>query len=206
MGSRRPPFRAAAVAAALLVAALPLSAHKTQVAGRYRLTIGWGDEPAFTGSRNFVSVMVTDAGGSAITDRDSSLAVEISFGEQRLTVPLRSAADRAGEFRAWLVPTRAGTYTFHITGKIKEQAIDITSTCSDTTFDCVVDAADIQFPARDPSVGQLADRINRSLPRADRAIDTAARAQTTAFVALGTAFIAVAAAFGLGLRRRRQRD
>jgi hypothetical protein len=176
-------------------------AHETKAVDQIRLTIGWGDEPAFTGFKNFVSVAVSDAAGAPVTDPGGSLAVEVSFGDERIVLPLLPAGERRGEFRAWLVPTRPGTYTFHITGRIKGQTVDATSTCSDRTFDCVTDISEAQFPVKDPSPGQIADRISRELPRAERALDTAARAQIIAIAATCGAVLALAVAIGLGTRR-----
>jgi hypothetical protein len=176
-------------------------AHETKAVDQIRLTIGWGDEPAFVGFKNFVSVAVSDAAGAPVTDPGGSLAVEVSFGDERIVLPLLPAGERRGEFRAWLVPTRPGSYTFHITGRMKGQTVDATSTCSDRTFDCVTDISEVQFPVKDPSTGQLADRISRELPRAERALGTAARAQVIAIAAMCGAVLAVAIAIGLGVRK-----
>jgi hypothetical protein len=109
-----------------------------------------------------------------------------------------------GRFRASLVPTRAGTYAFHVTGTVKGQAVDVRSTCSESTFHCVSDASDLQFPAKDPSTGQLAESIGRALPRAERALDTAAGARRLALVAVAVAGLALVVAVVLGARKGRQ--
>ena len=114
---------------------------------------------------------------------------------------LLPARGQPGKFRAWLVPTRPGTYTFHITGTAKGQPIDMTSTCSPETFACVADVSDIQFPVKDPSAGQLADRLSRELPRAEAAMETATGARTLAFAGLAGAVIALGAAIGFGVRK-----
>jgi hypothetical protein len=185
--------------AALLAASA--GAHDRKQAGAVTLVIGWGDEPAFSGSRNSVDVDVADARGAAVADPGASLSVDVVFGSERISLPLAAAPDRPGRYRAWLVPTRAGTYTFHVAGTIRGQAIDVTTTCSDTTFACVADVSDVQFPAKDPSAGQLADRISRALPRADRAIEDAAAARTIGLTAIGVAALALAASIGIGVRR-----
>jgi hypothetical protein len=185
------------------VLSIPLVAHDAHVVGPYRLEIGWGDEPAFTGIRNSVVVEITDAaGGGPVEDLGGgSLSAEVSFGSERVVVPLEPVWGHRHEHRAWILPTRPGTYTFHITGKVKDQPIDISSTCSEKTFDCVRNSTEIQFPAKDPSIGQLAERIDRSLPRADRALESAARARTVAFSAIAVSALALIAAIGISLRR-----
>ncbi|HEV8337409.1 MAG TPA: hypothetical protein VGR67_13415 [Candidatus Polarisedimenticolia bacterium] len=192
------------MAALLLAAPMAASAHETQSVAAFRLTIGWGDEPVFSGLKNSVEVDVADAAGRPVTDPGGSLSAEISFGNQRIVLPLQPAGERPGKFRAWLVPTRSGSYTFHITGSLKGQAIDATSTCSDRTFDCVADASEIQFPAKDPSAGQLAERLGRELPRAQRALDAAASARTLAIVGIAVAALALVGALGLGARKGRK--
>ena len=190
--------------AIVLMLSAAVAAHEKQVVGQYRLTIGWGDEPAFTGSKNYVSVAVSDTAGTPIADLSGSLSVEISFGDERLMLPLRPAWQRPGEFRAWLVPTRSGTYTFHITGTVRGQKIDTMSTCSDKTFDCVSDVSEMQFPVRDPSAGQLAESVSRALPRAERAVDTAAGARRMAIAAIVVAVLALVATIGVGVREARR--
>ena len=171
------------------------TAHERKIAGQYQLVIGWGDEPAFSGMRNAVEIDLADRAGKPVTDLGGgSLSVEVIYGDQRVTLPLRPAREPQGKFSAWLVPTRAGTYTFHISGTIKGEPIDISSTCSDTTFACVADVAELHFPAKDPSAGQLADRISRELPRAEQAASTAGVARLIAFAGIVLAAVALAVA------------
>ncbi len=173
------------------------SAHERKEFGQLHLTIGWEAEPVYSGCTNAVDVMVFDASNVPVTDAGGSLSVEVSFGDERNVWPLLPVGGRPGAFRAPLVPTRAGTYTFHITGTLKGQAIDARSTCSDETFDCVIDISEIQFPVKDPSAAQLAERVSRALPRAERA-------QKFAIAALAISALALAAAIGLGVQRGRQ--
>jgi hypothetical protein len=163
--------------------------------------VGWGEEPAFSGFRNFVEVDVADATGRPVADLGGTLSVEVSFGDERISLPLLPDRGQPGKFRAWLVPTRPGTYSFHITGTVKGQSIDMTSTCSPETFACVAEVSEIQFPVRDPSAGQLADRISRELPRAEAALETASGARTLAMAGLAGAIIALGAAIGFGVRK-----
>jgi hypothetical protein len=192
---------ASIVALALgVVVSTTAAAHERKIVGRYHLVIGWGDEPAFSGIKNAVEIDLTDSAATPVTELGGgTLSVEVIYGDQRVTLPLRPVRQPPGKFRAWLVPTRAGAYTFHIIGTIRGEAIDVSSTCSDTTFACVSDVADVQFPARDPSPGQLADRLDRGLPRAEDAASAAGVARVSAFAAMALAAIAIAVAIS---RRR----
>ena len=182
--------------------AIAVDAHDAHVAGPYRLVIGWHEEPAFTGIRNTVAVEITETGKGLLAD-PASLTVEVSFGADRVVLPLNPDPARRHVFQASLVPTRAGTYTFHITGKIKNQSVDITTTCSEKTFDCVADGSEIQFPVKDPPAGQIAERLERSLPRAQVALESARRAQAIAVSAVAVAGIALLSAV-LSLKRARK--
>ena len=186
---------------AVLAFVVPVTAHEKKVAGALDLVIGWGEEPAFTGARNSVIVTVADQHGP-LKEPAASLSVEIVFGSERMTLPLEPVFNSPHEFRAWLVPTRAGTYTFHVTGKVRGQGIDVTSTCGEKTFHCVEEASGIQFPVKDPSAGQLADRIDRAMPRAELATETAADARLLAIAAMGVSIVGLATAIFVSLRRR----
>jgi hypothetical protein len=186
----------------LLVCVSPATAHEKKVVGDVQLSIGWGSEPAFSGSRNSIDVDILDRAGKPLPAAGTSLSVQVSFGQQNVTLPVLPAGDHPGRYRAWLVPTRAGTYTFRIFGTLKGQAFETSSTCSPKTFDCVVDPADMQFPARDPSTAELADRFGRSLPRAERAIETATRAWWLAAAAMLLSACVLAALAANALRAR----
>jgi len=190
-------LRATGVFVAVMLAGVAsASAHERKTSGPYTLTIGWGDEPAFTGFRNAVELDVVETAGGAVPDlTGAAMTVDVSFGDQHVALPLRPVFRQPGKLRAFLLPTRAGTYSFHFSGTIKGLAIEATSTCSDTTFACVADAAAIQFPAKDPSTGQLAERMDRTLPRADAASSGASVARTIAIAAFIVAVLALALAF-----------
>jgi len=191
--------RATSAIALTALAAAGVSAHEKKSVGPVVLTIGWSDEPPLTGVRNAVEVAVADTAGAPVVDPAASLTVQITFAGEQTTLPLVAEARQPGRYRAWLIPTRAGTYAFHVSGTIRHQPIDVTSTCSDKTFECVADAADLQFPARDPSPAQLAERVARSLPRADESTRRAAIAE---WLAVGAILLA-AASVAITLARAR---
>jgi hypothetical protein len=198
---RRSCAAALALGVLLIGGASPARAHEKKSVGPFLLTIGWGDEPAFAGLKNTIEVHVAGPPGVPLKDTAASLAVEISFGDQRMVLPLARSAERPGTFDAAIIPTRAGTYSLRVTGKLGDQSVDLTSTCSDKTFDCVVDAAAVQFPAKDPPAGQLADGLSRALPRAERALEAAARARLAGFAALALAALALVVSIGSAKRR-----
>jgi hypothetical protein len=218
--SRRPrraaPVRAAAALAAGalgLAAVQPALAHVVKPFGPYSIALGWLHEPAFVGVDNAVQVLVKDAKGNAFTGiTDKDLTVDVSLGSQAMkTQPLVPSADpdtglgTPGEYEMHFIPTAPGNYTFHIHGAVSGTPVDETATASDTTFATVTDDSDVEFPAKVPSTGELATRLDRVSTRVDdlqrsqppNAMPLASIALVAALF-LGGAGIAV----GLGARRR----
>jgi len=211
--ARSMTFLLAAAAVMAGAAVAPASAHETRAGGPIRFVVGWGDEPTYTGFKNSVQVTISEASGAPVTDLGDTLTVEVIKGEDKTTLPLVpnfrvGAFGTPGDYRAWLTPTRPGGYTFHLIGTVRGQKVDETFTSSKTTFNDVEDVTSIAFPAKDPSTGQLATRIDREVPRLEAALqeaeDQAASAQTLALVgvAVGTAGL-LSAAGALVVARRR---
>jgi hypothetical protein len=179
------------------------SAREKLAAGAVQLTIGWGEEPAFAGSRNSISLELSDASDAPLADPGARLSVEVTFGDRRVSLPLLPTG-QPGRFRAWILPTRAGSYAFRIAGSFKSESIDITSVCSEKTFSCVIDPADIHFPEKDSTPAQLADWTARAQPRMDRALDDASEARRFSFASLALAIVALGVAVSRRARRSRK--
>jgi hypothetical protein len=150
----------------VLMGAVAAGAHERRQVGSYVMRVGWADEPTFAGIKNAVQLLLSDASGKPFTDIPEDLKVEVIFGTQK-TAPLPLVAafgkrsGQPGDFRAAVIPTRPGNYTFHFVGMLKGQRIDQAFTSSETTFDPVEEAAAIEFPAKDPSSGELAEKLDR---------------------------------------------
>ncbi|HEX3630323.1 MAG TPA: hypothetical protein VHW91_07625 [Candidatus Dormibacteraeota bacterium] len=176
MRNRFIPFRlapAAAIAAGLLVAVVvPASAHEVRTVGAYQFTVGWLHEPAYADEQNAVQFLLSDTRGNPVTDLGDTLKVEIVY--QGLKMPAQALVPtfdpdtglgRQGEYLASVIPTAPGNYTFHFTGSIKGQAVDQSFTSSDSTFDPVKEPTAVEFPAQDPTRGQISQKLNKLDPR-----------------------------------------
>jgi hypothetical protein len=145
------------------------SAHVVEHAGPYTLEIGWQHEPTFVGEANGVQLIVHDRAGKPVTDlkgddvkvvvstagqQTGELAFEPGFDAEEMEGPL-------GEYDAAILPTAPGEYTFHITGAIHGQKVDITVTSGDETFDSIKGTADIEFPAKLPTLTEISTRLDR---------------------------------------------
>jgi hypothetical protein len=156
----------------LSLLAVPAAAHEERTIGkgRYHVEVGFGDEPAYQGEKNSVILLLNNAAGKPVVDLGDSLKVEVSTGSNppmplRLEPNFGAGGDGTpGDYRAWFVPTAPGTYTFHFTGSVKGQKVDERFTSSPTTFDEVQDPAGVQYPAKEPTGGQLSQRLDREVP------------------------------------------
>jgi hypothetical protein len=238
--TRRRAALRAGVAAAAAVAALAIpahvSAHTIQPAGQYKLAIGWQHEPTYVGIENAVQVIITGPDGKPFTgfpSTGSGLKVAVSFGKpgggtlpSTAPLDLNPTADpdtglgMPGETVASIVPTAAGDYTFHVTGTLGTQNVDITVTSGDTTFNTVKTTDAVQFPNKEQPISNIEAAVTRAQGRADAVGTTASQAAADAQSAKDSAnralvigLLALVAGVGLGgaglafgLRARRGRE
>lgn len=153
----------------------PALAHEERHVGRYHFLVGFGDEPAYAGLKNSVALILSDADEKPVTELGDSLKVEVIFGDQKLELALEPNFEvgefgTPGDYRGWFFPTRPGAYTFHFFGSIGNQEIDESFSSSPSTFSEVSDPAQVEFPVKDPTVAQVAQRIDREVPRLGNAI------------------------------------
>ena len=200
---------AVALATAGLLLATPAFAHTTKDAGPYKLTFGWRNEPAYTGTPNAVQLFVKDAKGNPVDDlgtKGLTVAVTTGTGATAKTsspMTLTSAFDpdtglgTHGEFDAPILPTAAGTYTLHITGDITGTAVDVSAASSDKTFADVTDPTAIEFPVQTQTLPQLSSAITTLQGRVASAQSAAAAAKSSATSSRTVAIIAVAVVLGL---------
>jgi hypothetical protein len=171
---------AAAATAVALVAVVPASAHEVRTVGAYEFTVGWLHEPAYADEQNAVQFILKDSKGNPVDNLGDTLKVEVIYQTQKMPALSPTATwdpdtglGMHGEYLASLIPTRAGNYTFHFTGAVNGQAVDQSFTSSPTTFDAVKEPAAVEFPAQDPTRGQISQKLDRIDPRITAAQATA---------------------------------
>jgi len=159
----------------------PALAHEHRTVGSVRMTVGWVDEPTYSGLKNAVQLFLADASKKPISGADDTLKVQVVFGTQKTAaLPLVESGTRPGEYETAIIPTRPGTYTFHFVGSVNGRPIDESFTSSETTFDPVTEASAIEFPAKDPSISEIAGLVTRVATRVDAGNAASAQAATTA--------------------------
>jgi len=206
-------------AALVFMSAGAAFAHEARDVGQYKVEVGWVNEPTYTGYPNGVALFLNDANDQPITDLGDTLKVEVSFGDEKsgpldLEPAFSDEEGTKGQYNADLIPTRPGKYTFHFTGTVHGQPFDESFTSSDTGFDEAKDATEVEFPVKDPSAGELAQKIDRVEPRVAKAQQEAAsikkdsddaKSLATTATVIGIVAIVVAVVLGgLALRSARR--
>ena len=196
----------AATGGVLFLRATPALAHETREVGDIVMVVGWANEPTYAGFLNAAGVRLSEVGRSEEDQgppiSDAELQVEILFGDETSdtsTGPLlmEEAFTDPGLFEADIIPTRPGTYTYHVTGTAAGQQIDEFFTSSEDTFSNVNVPAGISFPEGDPTTGELAERIERLSAR----LDDAGGGSTALWVAIGGGIVALIA-LATAMRKR----
>jgi hypothetical protein len=205
------------MAAVLLLSAAPASAHEQGQVGDVLMLVGWVNEPTYAGYQNAVGLNLNELGqgqeeeGPPISDAEVQVVL---FGEENaeeVSGPLTmdEAFSEPGLFEADIIPTRPGTYTFHFTGTVAGQEMDEFFTSSEDTFSDVNAPADISFPVRDPSTGDLAQALQQSqaenadlISQVEDAESSARSARTLAIVGIIAGALGVVVAIAALARRR----
>lgn len=216
-------LRAFAVAVATVLALATsfavASAHYVFTAGKYRIAIGWQNEPSagtdtYLGEPNAIQVFIDiapadDPHGTAV----STLNQDCSHPDFQLTVTVGSTTSsplcpasvydsdinrgRLDEYDYPLIPTVVGTYTFRIFGTINGTPVDQEVTSGPTTFDSVADASAAEFPVPVPGVAQVATKVETVNQRASFALtsaqDAARAAADARMSASGATLLAIVA-------------
>ena len=131
-------------------------AHGHTMVGDYELVIGFHNEPAIQGEPNGLDLFVTNTKtNEKVNKLESSLSAEIVYGSSKKKLELKPQWGLEGAYTAYILPTEAGDYTWHIFGKIGETPVDVSMTSSPDTFSSVIAKSDFSFPGVEPSTSEL---------------------------------------------------
>lgn len=148
---------------AWLLVPLTASAHEEVESGSYVLTIGWTNEPVIVGQPNSLYLFIapkaegehseesehtegdTHEAANGVADAEATLEFAVEYGSVRRAYELQPIFGQPGLYAADFIPAREGQYTFHFTGTINGEAVDVTFEPEE-----VESAAALEFP--EPSI------------------------------------------------------
>ena len=158
---------------ALPLTAVPALAHERRTVGPYQLVVGWLGEPAFTGQMNAIDLTVTDTtkSNAPVEGLDKTLHAEITYGGlgTSLAVTFRARFGLPGKYAADVMPTKDGTYTFHIFGKVGSLDLDERFESGPGRFNDVQKLTALQYPDAVPNGADILDRFAAVQSEVDQA-------------------------------------
>lgn len=134
------------------------TAHERRHVGPYTFIVGFLNEPAYaqqqnsldltickgndctytTSQQNGMGNMSMSSGptlANPVVGAEKTLKFEVRFGSAGpLSVPIQARWGQPGKYVAYFMPSRPGTYTFHIFGTLEGLKIDETFTSGPNTF------------------------------------------------------------------------
>jgi hypothetical protein len=174
-------------------------AHGHRDVGDLDWTVGWAVEPALVGQPNAVDLAIT-RGATPLEGAEKGLKVEVSIGDETSdALDLTPVFDTPGEYRADIIPTVPGDYTFHFTGELEGEKVDETFTASKDDFSLIEGTGDLAFPKKAPTNTELAERLENVERTANDATDSIAMPRIAGIVGVVLGLIAIA----LAVRTRR---
>jgi hypothetical protein len=188
---------ATVAAVALVVSGFAVSTnvalgHERRAVGPYTFVVGWLNEPSYVNLLNSLDLTVTEtAGGNAVEGLEKTLKADLTYGGLTTPQPLALAArfGQPGKYQGYVVPTKAGDYTFHLTGTVGTTNIDEKFQSGPGRFGSIESAEALEYPEKVVANSDLAARVDSI--------------QTLVIAAIVVAGVAVLlSAGGLVMRRR----
>jgi len=188
----------AVVISALVFSAGIARAHEDRTVGPYHLDVGFATEPAYAGEPNALYLEVTDTrDDKPVEGLEKTLKAEVRFGGLApLPLTITPRFGQPGIYTGQFIPTKPGSYTFHLTGKIGTQDVDEKFESGPNRFNDVTGPGALQYPEKVPGGSDL----GRSLADLRSDIDQL----RTLVIAGVAAAIVIAVVVPLALQRRRR--
>lgn len=150
-----------------LLSAAPILAHGHRHVNGYEFTVGFMNEPVFTGQKSGLEFGVTDEADQPVMGLEETLQAEVIYAGQTRALPLEPAFGQDGWYESVFFPTAAGSYTFRIYGTLNGQQIDESFTSIEDDFSEVQEQTAGQFPTILPPAGDVAADAERGSSAAD---------------------------------------
>lgn len=187
----------AVIISTLAFSASVADAHERRTVGSYQLVVGFLTEPAYSGQPNGLDLRVTDTRTTQpVEGLEKTLKADVTFGGlAALPLTVTARFGQTGAYAGQFVPTKPGTYIFHITGKIGTQDIDERFESGPNRFNDIEALGALQYPDKVPGGSDLGKALADLRSESDQL-----RLLVIAGVAVAIG-IAIAAPIVLGRRR-----
>ena len=160
---------AAMAALAVVVSSFALSTnialgHERRAVGPYTFVVGWINEPSYVNLLISLDLSVTEtSGGKAVEGLEKTLKADLTFGGSGTAQPLTLAArfGLPGKYSGYVMPTKVGDYTFHITGTVGTMNVDEKFESGPGRFGTIESTDALQYPAKVLSSNDLAARLDQ---------------------------------------------
>jgi hypothetical protein len=138
--------------------------HERRAVGPYTFVVGWINEPSYVDLLNSLDLTVTEtSGGKAVEGLEKTLKADLTFGGSTTPQPLTLAArfGLPGKYSGYVMPTKTGDYTFHITGTVGTMNVDEKFESGPGRFGSIESTDPLQYPAKVVSSSDLAARLDQ---------------------------------------------
>jgi hypothetical protein len=138
--------------------------HERRAVGPYTFVVGWINEPAYVNSINSLDLTVTETtGAKAVEGLEKTLKADLTFGGSTTPQPLTITArfGLPGKYSGYVLPTKPGDYTFHITGTVGTTNVDEKFESGPGRFGAIESTDPLQYPAKVLSSSDLAARLDQ---------------------------------------------
>ena len=138
--------------------------HERRAVGPYTFVVGWINEPSYVNLLNSLDLTVTEtSGGKAVEGLEKTLKADLTFGGSTTPQPLTLAArfGLPGKYSGYVMPTKTGDYTFHITGTVGTTNIDEKFESGPGRFGSIESTDPLQYPQKVLSSSDLAARLDQ---------------------------------------------
>ena len=138
--------------------------HERRAVGPYTFVVGWISEPSYVNLLNSLDLTVTEtSGGKAVEGLEKTLKADLTFGGSTTPQPLTLAArfGLPGKYSGYVMPTKTGDYTFHITGTVGTMNIDEKFESGPGRFGSIESTDPLQYPQKVVSSSDLAARLDQ---------------------------------------------
>jgi len=152
---------AGVVCASLLsiAAVLPAFAHQQKELGNYNVEVGFTAEPAVQNQMNAIEFNAETKDGKKVEGLEATVKFEVTAGGKTQPIAIHAVEGAPGHYLGEFMPTLVGDYTFHMTGKIEDLAVDEKFDSGPNRFSPVVSAREVQFPNKLQSLDELGAQL-----------------------------------------------